>query len=329
MFCFQCGNPISDDSVFCSKCGTRIQQSVVTAQETSNNGELDREALKIYLANVLSLECIKSNIESNIHDVSDSIEYTKNNNYYKKYEFDNGYHCLQFFYNGKMSFIAYTNSWGGSVSCKRGFDCWLPIDENYSYLSSKSAYQSIVSGLYNIFENSSRKAKARDKFIESYKEFSSEASEKYKTNLDYINEKNALLNNLNKELDDVINLLENAYSINIIPSTFRNNLHAIYYLHDFVVSSSQSFTTALLHCDLDDIKIRLDSIIEQQKEIIINQALMMAQNDKIIKQNNQKLQHLASIEKNTANALQYSQIAANNTEACAWIGVANYISKKL
>ncbi len=37
------------------------------------------------------------------------------------------------------------------------------------------------------------------------------------------------------------------------------------------------------------------------------------------------LNSLASIEGNTHMASQYAEIAANNAEACAWIGVANYI----
>lgn len=128
------------------------------------------------------------------------------------------------------------------------------------------------------------------------------------------------------EYDKSEELLNNAYSLNIIPKQFRN-IYAIYYLYDFITTSDTSLSTALLHCDLNEIKQKLDTVIKQQQKIIINQAVMVAQNQTIIKQNTEKLHKLASIEQNTERAAQYSQIAANNAEACAWIGIANYIDK--
>ena len=119
--------------------------------------------------------------------------------------------------------------------------------------------------------------------------------------------------------------MQTAYSANIIPQQYRN-IHAVWFIHDFITTSSETLSSALLHCDLDEIKQKLDTIIEQQKEIIINQSVMMAQNEELISQNQQTLNKLASIETNTAKAGQYAKIAANNAEACAWIGIAKYIS---
>lgn len=99
----------------------------------------------------------------------------------------------------------------------------------------------------------------------------------------------------------------------------------MYYLNDFIQTSNESLSTALLHFDLNEIKQKLDTVIEQQEEIIINQAIIQAQNEQMIKQNTNMLNSLASIEGNTHMASQYAEIAANNAEACAWIGVANYI----
>lgn len=118
--------------------------------------------------------------------------------------------------------------------------------------------------------------------------------------------------------------MENAYSVNIVPQQFRN-LYAIYYLCEFISTSNESFSNALLQCNLEEIKQQLATVIENQREMIINQAILIAQNEEIIAQNNQNLKHLAKVENNTAFAAKYSQIAAVNAEACAWIGVANYI----
>ena len=92
-------------------------------------------------------------------------------------------------------------------------------------------------------------------------------------------------------------------------------------------TSRESFTTALLHRDLNEIKAKLDKIIAQQESIIIQNAVRIAQNEKLSKQNQQQLEHLSRIELNTSQAKQYAQVAANNAEICAWINMAKYIEK--
>ena len=78
------------------------------------------------------------------------------------------------------------------------------------------------------------------------------------------------------------------------------------------------------------LKTKLDKIIIQQQEIIINQAQLLAQNQTICEQNKRQLtelERLANIENNTAHAAQYAEIAARNAETATWISLANYISK--
>ena len=70
-------------------------------------------------------------------------------------------------------------------------------------------------------------------------------------------------------------------------------------------------------------------IIAQQQEIIIQQAVLAAQNQQMLRQNQMQLERLAAIEDNTRQAAQYAEIAAVNAEACAWIGYASYIDRKL
>lgn len=88
-----------------------------------------------------------------------------------------------------------------------------------------------------------------------------------------------------------------------------------------------SFEVALLHYNLEEIKTKLDTVIERQKEMIINQERMIAQNKEILKQNQDLLGRLAMIENNTYYASQYAEIAANNAKACAWFGMANFMRK--
>ena len=99
-------------------------------------------------------------------------------------------------------------------------------------------------------------------------------------------------------------------------------------MHDFITTSSESLSSALLHFDLNEIKDKLDKIISQQQEIIIQQYVMYAQNQQILQQNQKHLQVLANIETNTANAALYSEIAANNAEICAWLSAATFLENK-
>lgn len=146
----------------------------------------------------------------------------------------------------------------------------------------------------------------------------------YADNLKKIQPKKDKRANINEEIEKAKKLLDEAYSVNLIPHQFRN-IYAIWFIHDYVSTSNETLTSAFLHCDMDSIKNKLDTIINQQREIIMNQAILASQNREIMEQNQKALKHLADIEGNTAIAAQYSQIAANNAEACAWIGAANYL----
>lgn len=141
-------------------------------------------------------------------------------------------------------------------------------------------------------------------------------------------EKMALAARRNAMYDEwcaVRDLLEKAYSINIVPNQFRN-IFAVFYLHDFITTSNESLTTAMLQFKLDEIKEKLTELIIETKKSIVNQALLIAQNDQLAKQNRDAITYLGAIEQNTANAAMYSKIAANNAEACNWLMTAKYIS---
>lgn len=147
-----------------------------------------------------------------------------------------------------------------------------------------------------------------------------------------------LLAEIKDDLTRVSELLKKQYDLNIIPNKFRN-LESIWYICDYFDSSIESLSEILVHLDLDEIKEKLDGIIKNQQQIIINQAIQIAQNRSIINQNQEILGRLSSIEhnteqisqntqqiaNNTLSTAQWSQIAANNAEACAWISMANYI----
>lgn len=104
--------------------------------------------------------------------------------------------------------------------------------------------------------------------------------------------------------------LDSAYSANIIPLQFRN-IQGIYYLYDYISTSNQSLSEALMQCNLEAIKQKLDSVIELQGKAIIQQAQA---NAAIMEQNQHILETAQATMQNTAVAAKYAQICAVNSE---------------
>lgn len=352
MFCFNCGHQIPDDALYCSKCGT-AQNVNVTSISTSSHTEskdLDREAIKIYLSNILALECMKAKLTEERNETEANFIYEKNNNYIERVSIPYGYVWLAYHdgkyhvgafrehgdgaYTGEYlnrdgmldgeGFIKYV--WGQGVVVHNGEFYWGIIDDQSFPIIKKTSFWWDVGG-GNILEQKLRQASARDGFLKAYEKFQYTAPQIYQKNLvEKINPLNQQLSEVECELDKANELLQKAYDINIIPKKFRT-IHAVWFIHDFVTTSNETLSTALLQCKLDDIEQKLDKIIEQNNRIIIQNAINNSQNTQILQQNQQMLTHLASIENNTEKAAQYAEIASNNAEACAWISAANYIKK--
>lgn len=105
-------------------------------------------------------------------------------------------------------------------------------------------------------------------------------------------------------------LLNQAYSANIIPSQFRN-IQGIYYLYDYLSTSNQSLSDALMQCNLEAIKQKLDEVINLQSKAIVQQAQA---NEKLFEQNQRILETAEATMNNTAIAAKYAQISAVNSE---------------
>ncbi len=75
-----------------------------------------------------------------------------------------------------------------------------------------------------------------------------------------------------RELDRVNAALDSAYAINIIPAPFRSTV-AIYYLFDYLSTSRETMSSALLHANLEDIKRRLNQVILNQRKQMVQQAI--------------------------------------------------------
>lgn len=101
-------------------------------------------------------------------------------------------------------------------------------------------------------------------------------------------------------------MLQTAYDANIIPVQFRN-IQGVYYLYDYLSTSNQTLSEALMQCNLEAIKQKLDKMIQLQSEQIVQQAVTNAKLGKIYEVSEATMN-------NTAVAAKYAQIAAVNSE---------------
>lgn len=345
MFCYKCGKQIRNDAQFCQFCGAqqKVNDNLIALAKSTHssnpNGELNRDALKIYLGNILSLEYLKAYYERTIGALRYKIN-NLNDNYLKRYilrESNSGHkkYCVHFRYNGYIQIAWFKSGESYGPYCYDNLmgNRWqwglIESDSDTKFLRSSSQWSNFDDYDSFFLDRWAQRDEAKEAFFRAYEEFKEEAPLIYQSNVrnNRISAEiwESQINDMTKELETIEHLLKQAYDANIIPSQFRYSIHAIYYLNEFITTSNESFSTALLHFDLDEIKRKLDEVISQQETIIIQNAVTTAQSSKLLEQNQKQLEHLSRIESNSTQAVQYARIAANNAETCAWISMAKYI----
>lgn len=110
---------------------------------------------------------------------------------------------------------------------------------------------------------------------------------------------------LNNEINTIKENLDHAYSANIIPQPFRN-IEGVFYLYEYLSSSNQTLSEALMQANLEAIKQKMDNVIKLQSVQIIQQAQTNAKLNTIIS-------NTEEIEKNSALSAKYSIITSVNT----------------
>ncbi|MDE7225488.1 MAG: hypothetical protein K2N49_01305, partial [Ruminococcus sp.] len=131
-----------------------------------------------------------------------------------------------------------------------------------------------------------------------------------KNHHDLISKIENTINDVITEKLQILDELEKAYDLNIIPMQFRD-IYGVAYLYDYLSTSSQSLSDALMQCNLDAIKQKLDKMINLQSEAIIQQAHA---NIALYEQNQRILEAAQATMENTAVAAKYAQIIAVNSE---------------
>lgn len=134
-----------------------------------------------------------------------------------------------------------------------------------------------------------------------------------------------------KERDRIQNLLQKAYGANVIPNQYRNIYAAIYLYEWFRSSGADDLEHALSMFVLEEIKDRLDTVIRNQSDVILNQQIMIANQYKSLEQQ-QNLEStmrakLDSIEANQEQQLCYTRMIESNTATTAYFAASEYIRR--
>lgn len=337
MFCSNCGNVLADEAKFCSNCGAKsfVAENDSITLETSQattvskepmpmnaqapiNMTFNRDVLSNYMCNIRTLEIAKSSLIAQ----KENITYRISNLGYSQNMYEPGADGESIVYAllGGGGFIVVVLIVGTLL--KETVGKWFDWT---GFLSGLMAFliigTIIIAGGYIIYE--------------LFSTFNAKKDYEYRKKQDELRVQNELneridlqeiADELDKEIEETDKLLCEAYSVNLIPSKYRN-VYAAYFLYDYISTSNATLSEALLHCDLDTIIENLKTVIAQQSEMIMELAATNAKNEAIIQQNEQMLHHAIQTENNTALAAQYGQIAATNSKVTAYCQMVQFLEK--
>lgn len=127
--------------------------------------------------------------------------------------------------------------------------------------------------------------------------------------------------------------LQQVYSVNIIPNKYRT-IYVAYYLYDYISSCRETDVDRVLQTMLlEQIIAKLDKIIAQQEEIILNQRMQLAKQDYLIAQSKQQhteqMKILYGLEKNQQIQNDYLAMTEATTRVTNYFVTADYINKYL
>ena len=167
-----------------------------------------------------------------------------------------------------------------------------------------------------------------EKALKEYKRYSEQLQREHKHELSLIPGLRAEIAILQTELDKVVALREKSYNANVIPRYYRNKYVAVYLYDWFSSSAADDIDHALSMFVLEEIKARLDKIIENQSEIILNQRIALAnqqrESEDRRKFETQMMNKLQSMHATEEENLRYQRMIESNTAATAYFAAANY-----
>lgn len=129
----------------------------------------------------------------------------------------------------------------------------------------------------------------------------------------------------------IIEVLDKMYAVNIIPRRYRDK-YAIAYLYDwFSTGGSDDLDMALNTYVLEEIKERLDIIIDKLSQSLLNQRIMIAQQYQTMEMQQQYHQEmmdkLSQIQTTEEEHSRYLGMIEANTTALTYFAAADYLRK--
>lgn len=139
------------------------------------------------------------------------------------------------------------------------------------------------------------------------------------------------LTTLRTDFANVKKLREQAYGINVVPRQYRD-IYAVYYLYDFFSTSRETNLENIIQTFvLEEIKQKLEKIIQQNKEIMLNQRVQMAlqenQNRMIAENHKEEMQRFAQLEHNQELQSDYLKMIETNQEVTNFILASDFSMK--
>ena len=192
MFCYECGKQVMDGSAFCSFCGAKFENVVSKNDQqsvTKTSTEYDREAIKIYLNNLLQMENANQVLQHELNRLADEYRYIQNGNYYASYilydhikegPWGDDEFC-HLYYDGKDVYIAVTGKYNNVIEVDRYFHetNWIKVDD-FEYIN-KLYHWVRWSGIFSI-SDTLLKMEIRKRFYASLEEFKSIAPVEFEKN---------------------------------------------------------------------------------------------------------------------------------------------------
>lgn len=188
------------------------------------------------------------------------------------------------------------------------------------------------------------KSKAQEDYSNAeyrYKEYVAKHDAERKRNAEFRNAlpaRRAELDKARQELSalrtnyaNATTLRNRTYDINIVPRQYRN-IYAVYYLYDFFSTSRENDLEKVIQTFvLEEIKQKLDKIIRQNENILLNQRVQLAlqeQQNRVISENHRnELKQLAKMERNQELQLDYQKMITANQEVTNFLLAADFYKK--
>ena len=174
-----------------------------------------------------------------------------------------------------------------------------------------------------------------NRLTNEYNQELKEAKEQQANNISYAKENLPIaeveIQKWTTELQKTEDLLTQLYNVNVIPVQYRNIYTAVYLYEWFSTSMSDDLDHALSMFVLEEIKERLDSVIENQTQMILNQQLAMANQyhtQELLEQHSEQMMtKLDKIDASNEERNRYLGMIEGNTAAIAYFSAADYFSE--